>query len=347
MPRKKRPVAIDLFAGAGGLTLGLSRAGFDVRVAVEQRTAAAQTYKLNNPSSRVFAADIRTLSAQDIEDAAGTSIDLLAACPPCQGFTSLTSKWRRDDPRNALVSEVARLTRGLSPRVVMLENVPRLVESSAGRASFDVLVSEFEAMGYGVSWFVADAVQFGTAQHRRRLIMYAAQELIEPPSQKHSVHARTVRQCIGHLGEPTSFSRERISANATLNSWHVVRNIGPLNLARLKAAKPGRPVWELPRKLRPDCHKENTGGFRNVYGRMSWDDPSPTITGGCTSPSKGRFGHPERDTTISVKEAALLQDFPARYRLATRYIDEACELIGNAFPARLAEVAARQTLKLL
>lgn len=353
MAKPKRPVAVDLFAGAGGLTLGLERAGFDVRVAVEQRVSAADTYRINNPETAVFSTDIRAVVPTEIQDAARAPIDLLAACPPCQGFTSLTSKWRRDDPRNALVTEVTRLAHALKPRVIMLENVPRLVESNAGRERFDKVVSDFEEMDYRVSWFVANAADFGTPQSRRRLIMYAARVEIAEPLVTHggavagTRNKRTVRNCIGHLGAPKTFEHDRIKKCSTLNSWHVVRNVGAANLARLKAAKPGRPVWELPVALRPSCHKESSGGFRNVYGRMTWDDPSPTITGGCTSPSKGRFGHPERNTTISVKEAALLQDFPASYRLATTYIDDACELIGNAFPARLAEAAAKQAITAL
>ena len=118
-----------------------------------------------------------------------------------------------------------------------------------------------------------------------------------------------------------------------------VRNLAPQNVARLKAIKAGASRTSLPKALRPDCHKNNSG-FSNVYGRMSWDKPSPTITGGCTTLSKGRFGHPSALRTISVREAAALQSFPDDYIFDTEFIDRACIMIGNALPPKFAKIMA-------
>jgi DNA (cytosine-5)-methyltransferase 1 len=144
------------------------------------------------------------------------------------------------------------------------------------------------------------------------------------------------------MPSPVTFLRAKALGGPQAANWHVVRNISELNKSRLRYAKPGRSWRSIPKRLRPDCHKGSVGdvGFRNVYGRMSWNEPSGTITGGCTTPSKGRFGHPRQLRTISVREAARLQTFPDSFIFPSPFIDRVCEMIGNAFPCKLAEVMA-------
>jgi DNA (cytosine-5)-methyltransferase 1 len=350
----KQPVAVDLFCGAGGLTRGLQKAGFRVAVGVELDGPSARTYALNNREAKTFNTDIRRISATEVSDALPGKVALLAACPPCQGFTSLTSKHRRDDPRNDLASEVIRFARKLKPASVMFENVPRFLTSKRGKKRFDGLIMELESLGYVMSWEVLQAADFGTAQMRRRLVVFGAHKQIDAPSPTHAKNAvnglkpwRTVEDVIGREREAEVYDRDSANKRKTLADWHVIRKLSPINQARINAAKPGAPRWDLPDRLRPACHKGSSSGFANVYGRMVWDSPSPTITGGCTSPSKGRFGHPEHDRTISAMEAAMLQDFPKGHLIASDSIDDTCEMIGNAFPSRLARAAASQVMKLL
>ena len=123
-------------------------------------------------------------------------------------------------------------------------------------------------------------------------------------------------------------------------NWHVIRNMTRINRLRLENVKPGDSRSKLPEDLRPDCHKGKEEGFSNVYGRLAWDKPSVTITGGCTTLSKGRFGHPDKNRTISVREAALLQTFPPEYFFDTPYMDHACDIVGNALPCDFAEKLA-------
>jgi DNA (cytosine-5)-methyltransferase 1 len=130
------------------------------------------------------------------------------------------------------------------------------------------------------------------------------------------------------------------------NNWHVVRNLQPQTKKRLRAARPGKTWLSVSEAIRPDCHRHGYDGFTNVYGRMSWDQASPTITGGCTTPCKGRFGHPDRRRyTISVREAASLQTFPDSYRFKTDHIESVCDLIGNAVPPLYARLVGRQIMK--
>lgn len=316
---------------------------------VELNQPSAETYALNNPDATVFNADIAKVTATEMADAIGGRLALLAACPPCQGFTSLTSKHRRDDPRNDLASQVIRFARKLKPAAVMFENVPRFLTSKRGKRRFDALILELETLGYTMSWEVLQAADFGTAQMRRRLVVFGARVQIDAPSPTHARDGanglkkwRTVEDVIAGQREAEVYDRATARQRKSLSDWHVVRNLSPINQARINAAKPGAPRWDLPDRLRPDCHKGSSSGFANVYGRMLWESPSPTITGGCTSPSKGRFGHPEHNRTISAMEAAMLQDFPKGHLIASDSIDDTCGMIGNAFPARLAGAAASQ-----
>lgn len=340
--------AVEIFAGGGGLAVGLKRAGFTAVAAIELEKNAAATFKANHPGVQVFRQDVREISGAALLELGGGSIDVLAACPPCQGFSSLTSKYKRDDARNALVSEVARLTEEILPQAVMIENVPGLAKK--GRPLFDDLVFRLEALGYVCNWDVLQVADYGIPQTRRRLVLLAGKGFrIEMPTRSHSRTAkeglpkwRTVRDAIGHLCDAIPFIEARANGGAHLVNWHVVRQLSPANQLRLKQAKPGAAGANTPDHLRPPCHRGGYTGFSNVYGRMSWDEPSPTITAGCTTLSKGRFGHPDKNRTISLREAALLQTFPHDYHFETHSFDRACEMVGNALPCDFAEAIARR-----
>ncbi len=340
--------AVEVFAGGGGLAVGLREAGFRTVAAVELEPHAAATFKANHPTVQVFRQDVRTVHGSMIMPLAGGRVDALAACPPCQGFSSLTSKWRKDDPRNSLVAEVGRLAAELRPRAIMVENVPGLAQK--GRPLFDALLYQLHDLGYVTNWGVLQVADFGVPQRRRRLVLLAGLGFhIGMPSATHSRTGanglpkwRTVRDAISGLSEPVTFTEAKEQGGAQAVDWHVVRQISPANVERLKRAKPGGSWRDIPEELRVPCHRDGYDGFPNVYGRMAWDEPSVTITAGCTTLSKGRFGHPEQDRTISLREAALLQTFPPDYRFETPHFERACEIVGNALPCVFAEAIARQ-----
>ena len=350
--RASRLTAVDLFAGGGGLSVGLKRAGMEVVAAVELDGHAFATYKTNHPEVAAYKQDIRTILWKEIKKHCGRSrLDLMAGCPPCQGFTSLTVKYRRTDPRNRLIDEMARLIEEARPRTVMMENVPRL--ASTGKALFDGFVERLIRAGYLVRYGVLQVADFGVPQSRRRLVLLAGKGFEIPlPQPTHDrlgrdglPRWRTVRSAIGGLPEPhTLLSAKRLGGPTAVN-WHVVRQLSERNIKRIRYAAVGRGWSRIPKRLRPDCQKDQRAGFSNVYGRMAWDQESPTITGGCTTFSKGRFGHPSEDRTISALEAALLQTFPKEYVFDTPYMEYVCEIIGNALPCEFAEVLARQCVK--
>ena len=348
---KKMPVrleAIDLFCGGGGLTVGLKNAGFSVIGAVELDPYAASTFQANHPEPRLFIQDIQYVTGKDLLALTRTgSIDLLSGCPPCQGFTSLTAKYRRDDPQNQLVNEMLRLVEETLPHAVMMENVPGLTQR--GSKLFTPMIEKLQNLGYLVEFDILQVADYGVPQFRKRLVLLAGLGFrISLPAPTHSRSGntlpkwRTVREAIGDLPPPLSMSEAKKQGAFPTQDWHVVRDLAPQNKARLLVTKPGKSWKDIPEELRPLCHRGGYDGFSNVYGRMEWEDVSPTITGGCTTLSKGRFGHPEENRTISVREAARLQTFPDEYVFDTSFMEPVCKIIGNALPCDFAAVIAAQ-----
>lgn len=322
---RRKPRAVDLFCGAGGLTQGLREAGFDVIGAVDLDGLACATYRLNHKRVTLWEKDIRELTGAALMKELGIrrgELELLAACPPCQGFSRMRTKngtKRNRDARNDLVFEVLRLVRSMRPQCVMLENVPGL----ASDRRYFAFRKGLEGLGYLVTAAVLNTVDFNVPQRRRRLVVLASKNQVPKFASQAKVRP-TVRQAIATLPSPKR-SRDSLHNYSTKLSPQVKRLIKEIphdgGSRRDRGAQ---------NQLR--CHKR-LQGFHDVYGRMAWDRPAPTITGGCINPSKGRFLHPRADRPITLREAALLQTFPRSYRFSLergRY--PAAVLIGNALP---------------
>ena len=320
-----KPTAVDLFCGCGGLTVGLKRAGFRVLGAVDVDPLSVKTYKANHRDVTLWEKDIRELDPQELLDALGLKkggLDLLAGCPPCQGFSTmrtLNGALMVDDPRNDLLLEFERFVEALRPRAVMMENVPGLADDKR----FEAFLRKLKKLGYLGAHRVLNAAEYGVPQRRRRLI-YLAGMGMEIPFAEKSGRIKTVEDAIGGLpkagqsGDPVHDMPE----NRTPKVLEVIRLI----------PKDGGSRRDLPEKFQLECHKR-CNGFKDVYGRMAWKEVAPTITGGCFNPSKGRFLHPEEDRAITMREAALLQGFPRRYKFPTTDNKSAVALmIGNALP---------------
>lgn len=325
--------AMDLFSGCGGLTSGLKSAGFAVVAAVEVDRKAQATYAANHPEVMLYGSDIKSLDPLAVASECGIGVgqlDLIAGCPPCQGFSRLRTRNRAvsvEDDRNNLVSEFLRFVSALLPKTVMMENVPSLMADDR----FDSIMKSLEVLGYKCSATVVDASDYGVPQRRKRMIMLGSR-VHSPVWVKPALKRKTVREAISSLEAP-SRSKDRLHSLPERRSEAVKQLIALI-------PKNGGSRGDLPPDRQLACHRRSNG-FKDVYGRMAWDDVSPTITSGCHNPSKGRFLHPSRNRTITLREAAILQGFPKRYKFDVSHGKEAIALmIGNALPPPLIKAHA-------
>jgi len=270
----------------------------------------------------------------------GAPLTLLAGCAPCQPFSkySRTGRGRTKDGEWALVESFGRLVRQVRPHFVTMENVPQLLDHR-------VFEQFLKALNGYATWFdVIDCSLVGVPQTRRRLVLIAsrlsdeAPKLTARPSGGRRV--ATVRKAIGRL--PPLQPGE----SSARDPLHVVPSLSPLNLRRIRASVPGGSWRDWPPALQAACHRKASGTtYPSVYGRMEWDQPSPTITTQCFGYGNGRFGHPSQDRAISLREAALLQTFPRTYEFAPKgapiRFNQMGRLIGNAVPVKLGEAIAK------
>jgi len=348
------PICVDAFSGAGGLALGLQKAGFDVRLSFDNDPLCISTQMKN---AKFFQESHRTLQASIQEMLGGRllreigcargDLDLLAGGPPCQGF-SIQRIGEDEDKRNNLVSMFVELINEANPRLFLIENVPGIL-GKRGRAILDEALARAASLGYWINQKELDAANFGVPQRRRRVFIVGERldlglPLFQfPTPNSENGRRRSVRDAIGHLPSPP----EDGSDHPEIPN-HRRDRLSPLNLKRLAALKPGQGREFLPEGLLADCHKRDASeiGHRGVYGRMSWDDVAPTITARFDSFTRGQFGHPEDNRTISLREGALIQTFPKRYAFVGNKVEIARQ-IGNAVPPVLAECIAVQLRRCL
>jgi DNA (cytosine-5)-methyltransferase 1 len=304
--------------------LGLKQAGFDVIGAVEIDDPAVETYKVNHPEVHVWKRDIQELTIAQIKRKLKLKkgeLDLLAGCPPCQGFSTmrtLNGGYEITDERNDLIYDFLRIAEGLSPKAIMMENVPGLIDDKR----FEVFCERLEELGYHLNYDVLDAADYGVPQRRRRTILLAGRngkiDFAKKTKRKTVADAIKLLPRAGESGDPLHDLGER----RTKKVKQLIKAI----------PKDGGSRTDLPRRYQLECHKK-CDGFKDVYGRMAWGKQSPTITSGCTNPSKGRFLHPEEDRAMTLREAALLQTFPRDYYFSVeRGKGRASLMIGNALP---------------
>ncbi|MBL8618276.1 MAG: DNA cytosine methyltransferase [Deltaproteobacteria bacterium] len=337
-------MAVDLFAGCGGLTMGLKAAGFEVAAAVENNPAAVQAYQANHADVPfMWARDICELNGDQLLGELGLrrgELALLAGSPPCQGFSRLLTLNRInaiDDPRNALVDQFLRLVDELLPMALLLENVPGL-----GRdPRYQRFLRRIHELGYTYTDSVHDAADYGVPQRRQRLILMAVRGArVELPPRVGVAERGTVRAAIGHL-PPAGKSGDPAHDVSEKRATHVAEFIR-------RIPEDGGSRRDLGAEAQLQCHVD-CDGFYDVYGRMRWNDVSPTITSGFVNPSKGRFLHPVEHRCITPREGAILQTFPESYVFPMRLGKyPIATMIGNAFPPLLAKLhaeAIRYTLR--
>ncbi len=336
-----RIVGVDLFCGVGGLTHGLIRGGINVAAGVDIDASCKFPFVANNDAS-FLERDVGELKAEDISPFYdGAEFTLLAGCAPCQPFSTYSRSGRNSayESQWPLVSSFGRLIKKVKPDLVTMENVPQLADHPVFQQFLKSL------SGYKKWWQVVECSSIGIPQTRKRLVLIASRlgrvGLEISPDQFRKV---TVRETIGML--PPIKAGERDPHDIL----HASSSLSPLNLSRIRASLPGRTWRDWPQELQASCHRRDTGAtYPSVYGRMEWDQPAPTITTQCFGYGNGRFGHPEQDRAISLREAAMLQTFPATYAFSPPgspiKFNKMGRLIGNAVPVRLGEVIAQSLIR--
>lgn len=334
---------VDLFAGAGGLTHGFVSEGFHVVAGIEADADFRYAYESNNPGATFIHARIEDITPNSVQELFGDAgLRILAGCAPCQPFSAYT-RIQGKHKHWQLLHQFGRLVEAVQPEVVTMENVPRLKTYENGTI-FQGFLDTLELNGYHVTFsHRIYAPEYGVPQHRYRLILIASKYgQVEFLRASHDpTRFRTVRDAIGGM--------EQITAGGVSESDPLHRTMGlsPLNRMRIKASRPGGTWYEWPDELRATCHAKESGRtYKNVYGRMSWDEPAPTITTQCYGFGNGRFGHPEQDRAISMREAALLQTFPKDYSFFDPECDplsitKLAQSIGNAVPVALGRMIAK------
>lgn len=354
----KRVSAVDLFCGAGGLTCGLESAGISVAAGVDHEEVCRYPYETNNDAD-FHKYDIRTVAQESPEKITGLFDDsaeykLLAGCPPCQPFSTLTNGERSEDHESySLLDAFKELVRVIEPDYVVMENVHSVYHSGIYQ-SYEV---DMDDWGYRLNDYDDRSVycpEFDIPQTRRRWVTLAAREHpveIQTSPPPRDFQPTTARESIGHLpkieaGETWTGSGDH---KYPADQLHTARELSPKNVRRVQHSVPGGTWRDWPEELVLDCHQEESGrSYDSVYGRMEPDEPAPTITTQFYNLGSGRFGHydTEQNRALSLREGALLQTFPADYEFFEDIDDVGIRktgmLIGNAVPPRLGEVVGER-----
>lgn len=342
MPNKENRLpkihAIDLFCGIGGLTHGLKLAGIKVKAGFDIDPSCRYAYETNNYGAKFYAADVRRLHFRDlVKHYRGADVTVLAGCAPCQPFSAHNRKTcnpKADDC--SLLEEFSRLIHQGNPDFVSMENVSDLIRHEAFKKFLGVL-SELK---YQCDHAILSCAEYGIPQNRKRLVLLASKlGEIRLPSPTHET--TTVRE---HILKLPAIEAGHTSPD---DPAHTTLKLSRVNYDRIRQSKPGGSWRDWEQNIVNECHKK--AHYPASYGRMRWDAPAPTITTQFCYYSTGRFGHPEQHRTISVREAAMLQTFPLKYRLAkgkTRLqVRGMARHIGNAVPVKLAQAIGQSIVE--
>lgn len=333
----EKMAAVDLFCGAGGLTRGLIDAGIPVVSGYDFDGDCGYAYERNNRPARFVKADISEVDSELIRrDFSGAKTKILVGCAPCQPFSTYThSRRSQTDNRWPLLLEFGRIVKDVLPDIVSMENVPGLQNQDIYREFTDLL----NDCGYFVSAQIVSCSKIGVPQNRKRLVLLASRlGKIELDTQRLDKAIRvSVKEAIGHL--PKLAPGEQCSQDR----FHRCAQLSHTNKERIRHSRPGGTWRDWPENLVSACHQSSTGqSYDAVYGRMIWDEPSPTITTQFYAFGSGRFGHPEQDRALSLREGALIQTFPEDYEFCDPQkpmsFQKVGKLIGNAVPVQLGKV---------
>ena len=346
MKKQKKYAVVDLFCGVGGLSHGFVLEGFDVIAGIDSDQSCEFAFAKNN-KAKFICKDVNEIDPKEIEKLfPKNAIKILVGCAPCQPFSRYTSgqKPKKVDDKWSLLNAFAKIIETLQPDIISMENVPQLAKYNKNGV-YSKFIETLKNNGYFISdtQRVVFCPEYGVPQNRKRLVLLASKlgniNLI--PSIFSKDNYPTVKQAIGKL------PKIKDGEICKTDSLHRSQKLSDLNKKRIRLTKEGGSWRSWPEELKLDCHKKLSGKtFGDVYGRMKWNEPSPTLTTHCIGLGNGRFGHPEQHRAISLREAALLQSFPIDYKFFDDTKDEVISKdiqrhIGNAVPVNLGKAIAK------
>ncbi len=331
---KNPPEVVDLFCGVGALSHGLKLAGLKILAGYDLDGGCKYAFEKNN-NAKFYCRDVnKVLAAEISRHYSNKAPSVLAGCAPCQPFSTYKQRYE-EDPQWSLVEKFADIAVRISPDYITMENVPSLEKYKNG-IIFNKFCKKIIDNGYYLNWTIAHCEYFGVPQRRKRLVVIASKlNPILELKPKNNVY-QTVRDVISGLPELNA------GGSDISDPLHAAASLSDLNIRRIRASKPGGTWRDWPEELVAECHKRKTGKtYPGVYARMSWDEPAPTMTTQCFGYGNGRFGHPQQDRAISLREAALFQSFPPDYQFIPKgtkpCFKQIGRWIGNAVPVKLGQ----------
>ena len=337
-------VAVDLFCGAGGMTHGFIKAGITVIAGIDTDETCKYAYEKNN-NTKFIDKDIRSITGTELARLyPENGIRILAGCAPCQPFSTHTQKnsKRNEDEKWGLLHPFSRLIKKIEPDIVSMENVPQIEKQEI----FSDFIRNLKELDYHISWQFVYCPDYGIPQTRTRLVLLASKlGNIQLISKTHTPSQyRTVEKTIRNL-EPI-----KDGETSSKDPLHKACKHTAINKKRIHQSKPGGTWRDWDKELLNPCHQKPSGkSYVSVYSRMEWDKPAPTITTQFYNFGTGRFGHPEQNRALSLREGALLQTFPKYYKFIDPELPFSIKClgkhIGNAVPVRLGKIIGKSIMK--
>jgi len=339
MKKKRTLKAVDFFCSGGGMTYGMRKAGIDVIAGIDIDASCKETYEKNNPGAKFILANIFELEEKELEKNINIKRNddnlILIGCTPCQYWSIVrTDKTKSEKSKNLLV-EFHRFVKYFNPGFVVVENVPGILKKKE-KSGLKEFISDLQDRGYKVQYEIVNLNEYGVPQTRKRFSLIASRVTKTPIFPEPNKNNRPIVN--DFIGVHNDFPRVRAGFRDYSEFFHTVANLSEKNLKRMKKTRKNGGSWldwtdDI--SLKRDHYSGN--GFKDNYGRMSWDKPAPTITTKFFSISNGRFGHPEENRAISIREGATLQTFPKNYVFYAKSIRTTARMIGNAVPPEYAK----------
>jgi len=336
--------AVDFFCSGGGMSYGMQQAGVKILAGIDFDKNCEETYKTNIKDAEFILADVFELKEAELEQRLSLKKDddnlVLIGCSPCQFWSIINTTREKSEKSKNLLNEFRRFVEYFKSGYVVVENVPGVFRRKK-ESGLDGFIKWLESNGYKVHFKVHEVSEYGVPQHRKRFTLIAnrvTNKKIKPPKSPKKITVRDV------LGEKNGFPKIKAGHKDNTPFMHTVAGLKEINIKRLALTEKNggtRLSYADNEELAPECHKNNKESFKDTYGRMWWDRPSPTITTKFFSISNGRFAHPEEDRALSLREGAVLQSFPKDYIFKTTSIANTARMIGNAVPPKYAEAIGK------